>query len=197
MMMLLSLAAALIASAAQAQTVLKPGDTLSITILQDATLNRSVMVDSSGQIAFPLAGHIQAEGLTLEALEKVISDKLKGNYKVDRLDVTADITSHAPKTVDEVIKPQVYITGEVLKPGSYIYPEKRPMTVMQAIAMAGGFGPYAAKNRVQVRRAGIDGQAEQIFNFDYRAYETGRNTSANILLNDGDVVVIPERRLFE
>ena len=52
------------ASGAWAQTTLKPGDTLAISVLQDPKLDRQVIVDSGGQIAFPLAGHIRAEGLS-------------------------------------------------------------------------------------------------------------------------------------
>jgi polysaccharide export outer membrane protein len=67
---------------------------------------------------------------------------------------------------------------------------------MQAIALAGGVGPFAAKNRIQVRRRAPGGD-ETIFMFNYRAYEAGNDLEGNITLQAGDVVMVPERRLFE
>ncbi len=65
--------------AAQAQT-LKPGDTLSISVMQDSKLDRNVVIDPSGQIAMPLAGHIRADGLTPQALENVIKNRLRRSF---------------------------------------------------------------------------------------------------------------------
>src|SRR6202140_3264423 len=84
-------------TAADAQT-LKPGDTLNISVLQDPKLDRSVVVDPSGEIAFPLAGHIRARGLTPQALERILIAKLKDNYKDDHLDVTVAI-ANSPKDI--------------------------------------------------------------------------------------------------
>jgi polysaccharide export outer membrane protein len=180
-------------TAAEAQT-LKPGDSLNITVLQDPKLDRSVVVDPSGQIAFPLAGHIRARGLTPEALEKIIISKLKDNYKDDHLDVTVAVAS-APKDIpEEDLKPKIFITGEALRPGPYIVRQRT--TLMQAIALAGGIGPFAAKRRIQVRRR-LPGGDETIFVFDYKAYEAGADLEGNITLRAGDVIMIPERGLFE
>jgi len=60
---------------------LKPGDTLSITVLQDPKFDRTVIVDPNGQIAFPLAGHITVSGLTPQRLERVLKSRLQRNYK--------------------------------------------------------------------------------------------------------------------
>src|SRR5258708_38121477 len=77
---------------ANAQT-LKSGDSLSISVLQDSKLDRNVVVDPSGEIAFPLAGHIRARGLTPQALENSLKAKLKCNYKEDNLDVTLSVAN--------------------------------------------------------------------------------------------------------
>lgn len=181
------------ASVAQAQT-LKTGDSLNISVLQDPKLDRTVIVDSGGQIAFPLAGHIRARGLTPQALENVLKAKLKNNYKDEALDVTVGLASIArDDVVEEDMKPKVYITGEVLRPGPYIVRQKT--TLMQAISLAGGLGPFAAKRRVQVRRQTEAG--ETIFVFDYRAYEAGQDLEGNISLHAGDVILVPERGLLE
>jgi polysaccharide export outer membrane protein len=178
-------------SAAEAQT-LKKGDNLSISVLQDPKLDRNVVVDPSGEIAFPLAGHIHAQGLTPQALENVLRQKLRDNYKDESLDITVAIANSPPDTDDE--KPKVFITGEVLRPGSYLIVQKT--TLMQAIALAGGIGPYAAKRRIMVRRR-LAGGNEDIFMFDYKAYETGQDLEGNIGLHAGDVIMVPERGLFE
>src|ERR1700755_1155496 len=114
-------------SEASAQT-LKPGDTLSITGLQDPKLDRTVVVDPLGEIAFPLAGHIRARGLTPIALENILKNKLKGNYKDEALDVTVAV-ANAPKDIPEDdLKPKIFVTGEVAKPGSYVV--RQPTTLM-------------------------------------------------------------------
>jgi polysaccharide export outer membrane protein len=181
------------ANSALAQTI-KTGDNLSISVLQDPKLDRQVVVDPSGQIAFPLAGHIRARGLTPQAIENTLKEKLKPNYKDEQLDVTVSFTSAAkPDVPEDDLKPKIFITGEVVRPGSYVVRQKT--TLMQAIALAGGLGPFAAKRRLQVRRHTGDG--ETIFAFDYRAYEAGLDLEGNVSLHPGDVIIVPERGLFE
>ena len=178
---------------AEAQT-LKPGDSLSITFLQDPKLDRNVVVDPSGEIAFPLAGHIRARGLTPQALENILKAKLKNNYKDENLDVTVAVLS-APKDIpEEDLKPKIFITGEVIRPGSYVV--RQPTTLMQAISLAGGVGPFAAKQRIQVRRRSAGGD-ETIFMFNYKAYEAGLDLEGNVTLRAGDVIMVPERGLFD
>lgn len=176
-----------------AQT-LKPGDSLSISVLQDPKLDRTVVVDPLGEIAFPLAGHIRARGLTPIALENILKSKLKNNYKDESLDITVAV-ANAPKDIPEDdLKPKIFITGEVIRPGSYVV--RQPTTLMQAIALAGGMGPYAAKRHIQVRRRRAGGD-ETIFTFDYNAYEAGLELDGNITLRAGDVIMVPERGLFD
>ena len=183
----------LLASGANAQT-LKSGDSLSITVLQDPKLDRAVVVDPRGDIAFPLAGRIRARGLTPEALENILKAKLKSSYKDENLDVTVAVAS-APKDIpEEDLKPKIFVTGEVIRPGSYVV--RQPTTLMQAIALSGGIGPFAAKNRIQVRRRGPGGD-ETIFMFNYKAYEAGADLEGNIRLRAGDVILVPERGLFD
>jgi len=178
---------------ASAQT-LKSGDNLSISVLQDSKLDRNVVVDPSGEIAFPLAGHIRARGLTPQALENILKAKLKGNYKDENLDVTVAVANSPKDIPEDDLKPKVFITGEVIRPGSYVV--RQPTTLMQAIALAGGIGPFAAKQRIQVRRRGAGGD-ETIFMFNYKAYEAGADLEGNIRLRAGDVIMVPERGLFD
>jgi polysaccharide biosynthesis/export protein len=186
-------------STSLAQTVapssitLKPGDTLNISVLQDPKLDRSVVVDPNGQIAFPLAGHINANGLTPQKLERILKSRLERNYKDDGVDVTVALANAAKDIPEEDLKPKFFITGEVLRPGPY--PIRQATSLVQAISIAGGLGPYAARRRIQIHRG--SGADETIFQFDYKAYEAGLNLGSNIALQAGDVIIIPERGILE
>lgn len=174
---------------------LKSGDSLSISVLQDPKLDRTVLIDPQGDIAFPLAGHIRARGLTPMAVENALKSKLSDKYK-EGLDITVALAALGTTTrqpIEEDFKPKVFLTGEVSKPGSYVV--LRQTTVVQAIALAGGLSPFAAKQRIQVRRRIRGG--EVLFPFDYRAYEAGQEAVGNITLLPGDVVLVPERGLLE
>ena len=173
---------------------LKTGDQLGITVLQDPKLDRTVVVDPSGEIAFPLAGRIRARGLSPLALENILKARLKKNYKDEDLEVTVAVLSSPKDIPEDDLKPKIFITGEVLKPGSYVVRQKT--TLMQAIALAGGVGPFAAKRRIMVRRK-AEGGNETIFMFNYNAYEAGYDLEGNISLRAGDVIMVPERGLFE
>ena len=172
---------------AMAQT-LQPGDTVDISVWQVSKLDRRVMIGPTGMISFPLAGHIQAGGLTPQALENALRSRLKSNY-TDRLDITVALVA---SDKDDDRKPRVFVTGEVLKPGSYTTVGKT--NLMQAIALAGGLGPFAARHRIQVHRK-VDG-VESVFVFDYGAFESRADLSGNVEVRGGDVIVVPERGLF-
>lgn len=174
------------ASHAQSRYVLQPGDTINISVLQDPSLDRSIAIGPDGTISFPLAGHISAAGLTAESLENSLTRRLSKNYK-GRLDVTVTLGQ-----VNESFESRIFVTGEVNKPGPY--PLAPGTNVMQAIALAGGLGRFAAGGRVQIHR-NVGGQ-EQVYEFDYDDYASGRNLEGNISLRPGDVIVVPERGLF-
>ena len=170
---------------------LRAGDVLQISVWQDPKLDRKVVVGPDGMISFPLAGHIKAGGMTPQQLEDVLVGRLQKNY-TGQLDVTVSLAD-VNKDEEAESKPRVYVTGEVLKPGPYIL---RPRTsVMQAIAQAGGLGPYAAKRRIQIHRQ-VSG-ADSIFLFNYNAYAAGMESAENIRLQSGDIIIVPERGLLE
>ena len=174
------------ATAASAQQtdsyVIQPGDALEISVLQDPKLNRQVVIAPDGMLSFPLAGHFKAAGKTLQALEKEFSKRLSKNYLTPpQVTVMLSSTGQNPAS-------QVFIMGEVNRPGPI--PISPGMSVMQAIALSGGFGKFAAKGRIQIHRQ------DQVFLFDYSDFESGRNLQGNIPLQPGDVIVVPERGLF-
>jgi polysaccharide export outer membrane protein len=189
LLLLAVVVACLSGAKAQAQA-LQPGDSISISVYQDPKLDRQVLISPSGMITFPFAGEIKAAGLTPGALENVIKARLKSKY-TEAPDVTVSLIG--TKVLEEDLKPRVFITGEVLRPGFFIMRTKTD--VMQAIAEAGGFSPFAAKQRIQVRRK-IHGE-DRTFVFNYDDYFSGRNIADNITLRPGDVIIVPERGLFE
>ena len=155
---------------------LQPGDTLQISVLQDPKLDRQVVVAPDGMIAFPLAGHIKAAGITPQSLENLLRGRLQKNY-TERLNVTVSLAAVNPTEAADS-RPRVYISGEVLKPGPY--PLKPPITIAQAIALAGGLSPFAAARRIQVHR-NIDG-TDNVMMFDYKAFQAGTRPADNFAL---------------
>ena len=181
-----------IATQAQSQT-LKSGDAISITVYQDPKLDRQVLIGPSGMISFPLAGQVRAAGMTPTDLERVLKSALRGRF-TEEPDVTVSLVGLSSSTlVEDDLKPKFFITGEVLRPGPFVLRTK--LNVVQAIAVAGGFSPFAAKKRIQVRRK-IDG-VESLFVFNYDDFFSGRNFDDNVNLRAGDVIIVPERGLFE
>ena len=169
---------------------LQPGDVVGITVYQDPKLDRQVLIGPSGMISFPLAGQIRAGGLTTAELESVLKARLKGRF-TEEPDITVALV--ALKSEDPDLKPKIFITGEVLRPGPFVMQQR--LSLVQAIAVAGGFSPFAAKQRIQLRRK-IDG-VESLYVFNYNDFFSGTNFENNINLRPGDVIIVPERGLFE
>jgi len=169
---------------------LQPGDPVNISVYQDPKLDRTVIVGPTGMISFPLAGQIRAGGLTPAQLENVLKQRLKGRF-TEEPDVTVGLANL--RTPEEDLKPRFYITGEILRPGYYVI--RTRLDLMQGIALAGGFSPFAATRRIQVRRK-INGE-ESIFVFNYNDFFSGTNLVDNVGVRAGDVIIIPERGLFE
>jgi len=88
----------------------------------------------------------------------------------------------------------VYFIGEIGSPG--LREVRLGATLLQAIADAGGLTPFAADRRIQLRRTDRTGK-ETIFLFNYRAVENGATISNNLRVQQGDIIVVPERKLFE
>lgn len=176
--------------------VLQPGDRVDITVLEDATLNRQLLIRPDGKISMPLAGTVSASGLTPEQLQGAIRKGLARDF-VGTPTVTVALAQVAPEEIAEEeeadVPPSVYVVGEVANPGRIAMDV--PMTLLQALSISGGPGIFAAKERIQLRRT-VDG-ADTLILFDYASVEEGTGLPAPIELVDGDVIVVPERGLFE
>jgi polysaccharide biosynthesis/export protein len=169
---------------------IQPGDVLQITVLEDETLNREVLVTPDGRISVPLAGTIQASGRTVDAVESAIADQLAENFAA-RPNVFVAATS----VVEEGPLFNVYVMGQVLEPG--LQEVEAGTTLLQALALAGGLDRFAASKRIQLRRMDLSTGQERLYIFNYNAVERGGAIQAMIALREGDVIIVPERRLFE
>jgi len=190
----------LFATAAVAQDAnykIRSGDTLSIEVLEDASLNRQVLVLPDGNISVPLAGTIVASGRTVGQVKTTITDNLAPNF-VARPTVFVSVLQIATAkaaTTSRTSTINVYLIGEVTSPGVQQIP--KGTTILQFLAQSGGFTKYAAKKRLQLRRTDHDGTVH-VYPINYRNIELGLNVSiASTVLANGDVIVVPERRLFE
>ncbi len=176
---------------AKSRYSIQPGDILQIEVLEDKTLNRSALVLPDGTISFPVVGTVRASGRTVDAVRANLTAGLAGNFATTP-NVYVSVAQlgerkgpAAPATIS------IYAMGEVAKPGMF---EAEPgTTLLQALASVGGFSKFAAVKRVQLRRADPKTGIEQIYIFNYK----GGGIAGSTPLRDGDVIAVPERKLFE
>lgn len=154
-----------------------PEDVLHISVWKEEDLDRKVLVRPDGGISFPLAGDIQVSGRTPLEVQDEIRSRLQ-RYVPD-----AEVTV----SVDKISGYTVFVLGEVEAPGQFTL--GRYVDVVQALTLAGGFTPYASNRNIQILRR-QDGR-EVTYKFDFRSISRGRNLDQNIILQSGDVVLVP------
>lgn len=162
---------------------LNPGDVLRISVWREEGLERELVVQPGGTISFPLAGQLTAAGKTVVEIEQEVAGRLEKFIP-------------GPVVTVELIEARgnlVYVIGEVNSPGAQ--PLIRPTTVMQALAVAGGFTPFAGRSRVKIIRKDAAG-TETVTRFDFTDVADGKAVETNIELKAGDVVVVPGGSLF-
>jgi|SRR5579859_264593 len=156
---------------------LRPGDLLQVSVWKETDLQSEVLIRPDGGISFPLAGEMQAAGRTVADLTSTLQERIR-KYIPDAV-VTVSVKTIAGN--------RVYVIGKVNKPGDF--PLTGPMDVMQALSLAGGATPYADMNGIRILRR--DGDRQTSLKFRYRDIEHGRKLDQNILLKNGDTVVVP------
>jgi polysaccharide export outer membrane protein len=153
-------------------------DVLAINVWKEPDISRSVPVRSDGKISLPLAGEIQAAGLTPLKLEQEIAAKLK-NY-IAEPEVTV--------IVQQINSQKFNILGLVNRPGSYVITNSA--TVLDAIAVAGGFRDFAKQKSIYVLRQNPDGSQTRI-PFNYKQVVKGQSPAQNVKLQPSDTIVVP------
>ena len=184
-------------AAAQSDYRIQPGDTLQVEVLEDPNLNRSVLVLPDGSITVPIAGSVKAGGRNVDVVAGLIASNLASNFAVEPT-VLVSVAALAPRTPRAPEEPDlmnVYILGEANAPGRK---EVLPgTTLLQFLAEAGGLSRFAAEKRIQLRRVDPHSGQEQVYPFNYRSMGGRGSISGATTLAPGDVIFVPERRLFE
>lgn len=164
---------------------LGPEDVLRVTVWKSQDLSGEVTIRPDGTITLPLIGDVPAAGLTANVLAKRISERLT-EY------ISSPVVTVQVKEVNSYF---IYVLGEVVRPGKY--PLKSYANVMQGISLAGGFAPFASKNKIKVLRnvsIGSEGheQRRQIeIPVHYDNILNGTAIPGNFFLRSGDVIVVP------
>ncbi len=164
-------------SAAEQKYLIQPGDVLEVSVWKEEDLVKQVLVRPDGGMSFPLAGDIQAAGKSVAELQELITERLT-KYIPDPVVTVATLKLDGNK---------VYVIGKVARPGEFL--ANRYMDVVQALSVAGGMTPYAADNKITVLRR--ENGKQRSIPFRYGDIEKGEDLEQNIILQSGDVVVVP------
>jgi polysaccharide export outer membrane protein len=154
-----------------------PQDVLRIDVWKEAEVSRAVPVRPDGKISLPLLNDVQAAGLTPMKLAAVIADGLTKYINNPQVTVT----------VSEINSRRIYVTGEVSRAGAF--PLLPNMTVLQALSSSGGFTQFAKLKNIYVLRT-EDGKQVKL-SFNYKDAVHGKKPEQNVLLQPGDVIVVP------
>lgn len=193
-----SLLTSMAPASAEDNYVIRSGDTLQVEVLEDSSLNRGVLVLPDGTISFPMAGTISAQGRSVEQLRQSLSSALATNFaappnvyvSVASLGVAPARVSSGRGTMD------VFALGEFAAPGRKEV--KRGTTILQFLADAGGLGRFAADKRIELLRTDTKTGKVTKYLFNYREPAGGASgIKGGTQLAPGDVINVPQRKLFE
>ena len=152
-------------------------DVLLVSVWKDEQLTREAVVRPDGMFSFPLVGDIPAENQTVDDIRGELVKRL--TKYIPNPNVSVSVT--------KVASYKVYVVGRVNKPGEYVIGHYTD--VLQALSLAGGLTPFAGENDIKVMRRVRGGQ--QAIPFRYGDIRKGRDLEQNILLQRGDVVMVP------
>jgi polysaccharide export outer membrane protein len=152
-------------------------DSVEVQVWKNPDLSRTVTVRPDGKISLPLLGDVQAAGQTAAQLTEVVTEKLKAYYKEP-----AQVTV----IVHQVNSYAIYVLGEVKVQGKHAV--RSGTTFLQAISLAGGFTPFASKNKITLRRKGSDGKEMSLL-IRYKDVLDGQQ--ANLTLKSSDTIIVP------
>lgn len=158
--------------------VIGENDVLEIDVWKEKEISRTIPVRPDGKISLPLVGEVQASGMTPMQLQEDLTKRLKTYIENPEVTViVGDPRSH-----------QFNVVGEVMRPGSY--PLSQAMTVLDAVAQAGGFKDFAKETKIYVLRP-MPGGIRVRIPFNYKRVIQGRDLQENVALKPGDTIVVP------
>lgn len=203
---ILATAFALMAHQASAQDAgyrLRPGDVLQVEVLEDPSLNRSTLVLPNGSITFPQAGTLTAGGRTPDQVRAALTSALAPNFAtpptvyISVASIAAPTApvggAAAPAEPDTI---NVYVMGEVGAPGQKkVEPDTN---LLQFLAQAGALTKFAADKRIELHRKDPKTGTDKTWFFSMKSIGGGPGRISGMTeLSDGDVIVVPQRKLFE
>jgi len=162
---------------AEDQYLIGQADTLEISIYGEKDLVRELVVRPDGRVSFPLVGDIEVAGKSPTQVKIAVEAKVREFVP----DASASVI------VTGLGSLQYYVLGKVTKPGSYNM--SRPVTVLQALATAGGLATFAKEEEILIIRG--EGKETRSMPFNYADVKRGKSLEQNILLERGDVVLVP------
>ncbi len=154
-----------------------PADVLEISIWGEEELARQLVVRPDGKVSFPLIGDIEVAGKTTSEVKKLVEKKIRPYIP----------EASATVIVSQLGSLQYFVIGKVAKPG--MFNVAKPLTVLQALAMAGGLTTFANEGNISIIR--YYGKKTTRLPFNYKEVKQGKNLQQNILLERGDVVLVP------
>ena len=155
-------------------------DRLRVTVWRNDDLSTSVTVRPDGTVTLPLMGDVQAAGRTAGELREDITKRLASFVTDESAIVTVAVT--------DVNSYRFTVAGAVTQPG--VFTQGHYVTVVEAVAMAGGFTRFAKPRAMQLTRVTRDGATRRI-PIDYEAVSSGRQPEANLVMTRGDVLFVP------
>jgi polysaccharide export outer membrane protein len=153
--------------------VIQPNDLLTVFVWREPTLSGEVLVRPDGRITLPLIQDLPAAGLNPGELKEKIEESLKQYVEVPTVTVS----------VKAIQSYRVFVLGKVNKPGVIL--EIKPINALQALALAGGFTEFANPDEIVIIRDKVK------IDFKYRDVIKAKNFDQNLMLQSGDVVVVP------
>ena len=157
-----------------------PGDVLEISVWQHPELDRIVTVRPDGRMSFSLIGDVNANGLTPAKLDEVITRRL--SEYVQNPEVTVVVTS--------IKSNQIIILGQVTRPGAY--PMEESLTVLEAVAIAGGYTESAGLSKVTITRRSR-AKNPKVIKVNLKKVIAEGDRSRDVILEPGDVVHLPKK----
>jgi polysaccharide export outer membrane protein len=167
-------------SKSQVNYKIQPGDLIDIIVFKEADMSRTLRISGNGTVTFPLAGNLKLSDLSVPDAENFLALKLADFIKSPQVSIF----------IKEYSNKQIYVLGEVKKPGSISLPVERKLTVLEAITLAGGFTDIAAPDRTRVLR-NANGQNQNIEIKISRITKEG-DKNADIFLEPNDTVFVPQ-----
>ena len=185
-------------ASAQSNYVIRSGDTLQIEVLEDSNLNRSVLVLPDGTFSFPMAGTVSAKGRSVEQVRQGLASVLTPSFATapNVYVSVASLAQEKRRSSTSSRLMDVYALGEFTEPGRK---EVKPgTTLLQFLAEGGGLGKFAAEKRIELHRTDPKTGDIATYLFNYRTPGGGSSgINGGTVLAPGDVVKVPQRRLFE